>query len=378
MNILIILFITPIIVISSIAIVNTITFPRLKPHSQEGDSPFVSILIPARDESTNIQRSIKSILSSNYQNFELILLDDHSLDNTAKLALDASAGDPRFRLISSKALPQDWTGKNWACHQLSEVASGEIFVFTDADVFWKKDALSSSLWTKNHYKADLLTIFPTQITHTWAERLIVPMMMFIIIGYLPELLVRLCPWSVFSAANGQVLIFHRTAYEFIGGHAAVRDNVVEDLRLAWKTKHSGLRLVMALGENQIFSRMYHNWSEVRDGFAKNILAGHGGKPFFLWLSWIFHWSFFLLPFVSLVFFIFLKTDRDWIMLPIAMISIGILIRMLSAAVTRQRLIDAFTLPISVLLISAIASKSLYWYYKYGGPIWKRRSIQNRK
>jgi len=378
MNILIILFITPLIVISFIAILNTITFPRLKPNIPEGDSPFVSILIPARDESTNIQRSINSILSSNYPNFEVILLDDHSQDDTAKLALDTAAGDPRFRLIYSKTLPHDWIGKNWACHQLSEVASGEIFVFTDADVFWKKDALSSSLWTMNHYRADLLTIFPTQITETRAERLIVPMMMFIIIAYLPELLVRLSPWAVFSAANGQVLIFRRTAYAFIGGHAAVHNNVIEDLGLAWKTKHSGLRLVMALGGNHIFSRMYHNWVEVSDGFAKNILAGHGGKPFYLWLSWFFHWSVFLFPFISLIFVVFINNDGDWILFPLAMISIGILIRMLTAAMTRQRLIDAFTLPISVLLISAIATKSLYWYYKYGGPIWKGRSIQNRK
>jgi chlorobactene glucosyltransferase len=265
-------------------------------------------------------------------------------------------------------------GKNWACHQLAGRAEGEILVFTDADVCWEPEALSSLVYLMDKMGADTFTVWPTQETLTWGERLVVPMMMFAIIGYLPELCVRYLPWPVFAAANGQCLAFRRDAYQRIGGHAAVRSNVVEDVRLAWQTKRYGLRLVMAIGNRSIYTRMYRSWPEVRDGFAKNILAGHGGQPVFLLLSAAFHWLLFLLPWIWLSIGWAVPVGPGWPWFPLALVGLGAGVRVLSGAVTHQRTIDAFLLPLSTILMTIIAADSLWRHFRYGGPQWKGRTI----
>jgi hypothetical protein len=268
-------------------------------------------------------------------------------------------------------------GKNWACHQLSRQAEGEILVFTDADVHWAPGALSALIHTMQKTGADTFTVWPTQETRTWSERLVVPMMMFVIFGYLPELCVRYLPWPVFSAANGQCLAFRREAYAQIGGHIAVRGNVVEDVGLARETKSQRLRLVMSIGNRLISTRMYHSWPEVRDGFAKNILAGHGASPAFLLLSAVFHWLLFLLPWVWLALGWAIRLGPGWPWFPLILIGLGVGVRALSGAATHQRISDALFLPISTMLMTVIAARSLWWHYRYGGPQWKGRTVVHR-
>lgn len=354
------------ITVALIAILNALTFPRLsfKP-SSFSLLPFVSVLIPARDESAVIADTVKSWLSQTYPHFELILLDDHSSDGTADLARRAADGDPRVRILSGESLPAGWKGKNWACHQLSQAARGDILLFTDADVRWEPDALAALLAEMLRTRADLLTVWPTQVTRTWPERLVVPLMGFVIIGYLPVLTVHHIPWPVFAAAMGQCLAFRRDAYDRIGGHAAVRGALVEDMAFAYAIKRARLNLRAADGAGLISARMYRGWPEVRDGFAKNILGGHGDSLLFLAFSTLFHWSLFLFPWVWLFF------DP----LPAALLCIlGLLIRALTAAVTRQRIMDSLFMPVSVLLMTVIAGRAAQWRFS-GGPRWKGRAYR---
>jgi chlorobactene glucosyltransferase len=356
-----------------ISIVNTLTFPRLR-QTKPARTPFVSLLIPARDEADVIGETGFRLLSQNYPRFEVIVLDDGSTDGTREQARQAAAGDSRFRVIRGEPLPDGWLGKNWACHQLAGQAKGEILIFTDADVRWDPGALSAVIHLMDKTRADTLTVWPTQETRTWSERLVVPMMMFVIMGYLPELCVRYIPWPVFAAANGQCLAFRRDAYQHIGGHAAMRANVVEDMGLAWETKRKGLQLVMSIGDRLISTRMYHSWSEVRDGFAKNILAGHGGRPGFLLLSAFFHWLLFLLPWVWLAVGWAINLGSGWPWFPLALMGLGVGVRALSAAATHQRVGDALLLPLSTVLMTLIAARSLWWHFRRGGPQWKGRLV----
>jgi len=350
------------VLIALIAILNALTFPRLHLSSLVSH-PLVSVLIPARNESALIAETVRSWLAQTYPNFEILILDDNSSDGTADLVCRAANGDPRLRILAGKPLPDGWKGKNWACHQLSQAARGDLLLFTDADVRWQPQALTALIAEMTHTRADLLTVWPTQETHTWAERLVVPLMGFVIIGYLPVLAVHYIPWTVFAAAMGQCLVFRRSAYEQIGGHAAVRNALVEDMALAYAIKRKRLRLRSADGAGLISARMYRGWPEVRDGFAKNILAGHGSHLAFLALSTIFHWSLFLFPWVWLFF------DP----LSAALLcTLGVLTRALTAAVTRQRLADALFLPVSVLLMMVIAGRAVQWHFT-GGPRWKGRA-----
>lgn len=356
------------ITISAITILNAFTFPRLK-SSAPTEAISVSVLIPARNEAAVIAETVRSLLVQDAAQMEVILLDDGSTDGTGDLARQAAAGDPRLRVVEGQPLPDGWLGKNWACHQLSEQATGEFLIFTDADVRWSKGAISALVALAEEKQADLLTAWSTQETVTWGERLIVPLMALVILGYLPAPLVHHTPPSAFAAANGQCLAFRRAAYQRIGGHAAVRSSIIEDISMARLIKRAGLRLWMADGNGLIRCRMYRNWREVRDGYGKNILAGYGGRVSLLLLATVFHWLIFLAP---LLWTIFGGIDRGW---ALALLGIGISLRALTAAVTRQRVLDALLMPLSCLLMTVIAARAIEWQWRYGGPRWKDRTIQ---
>jgi len=362
-----ILFITAaLLVIALVSVLNAVCFPRLRARSMPAASARVSVLIPARNEAAVIADTVRSVMAQRYPHFELILLDDHSTDGTAAVAQAAAQGDERLRIVSGEPLPAGWLGKNWACHQLAQAAAGDILIFMDADVRWEADALASMIDMMTRAQADLLTIWPTQQTVTWGERLVVPLMALAIIGYLPILPVHYTRWAAFAAACGQCMVFRRAAYFKPGGHAAVRADVVEDVALARRTKAHGLRLWMADGAGLVGCRMYPDWAAVRDGFAKNILAGHGGGLPLL-LSTVFHWSLFVFPWLWLLG----ASDKGW---PLLLIVLGVGARALSAAVTRQRVADALLMPFSVLLMTLIAARSLWWQWRYGGPQWKGRQL----
>ena len=374
-----------ILVITLTTLVNALSFPRLGRRPQPPIAPTdsavsrqVSVLVPARNEAAVIGETLAALLRQDYPDFEVILLDDASSDGTGEIARLVGRGDARLRLLQGKPLPPGWTGKNWACWQLADQASGELLVFTDADVRWEPGALRRLAGWVESIRADALTVWPTQETRSFAERLVVPMMMFAITGYLPEIGVRWLPFPAFAAANGQCLAFRRDAYAACGGHAAVRGNIVEDVALARAIKRSGRRLVMVLGDGQITGRMYTNWRTVRHGFAKNILAGHADSPLFLGFSALFHWTVFMLPWAWLA-----AGLAGWIglgaplALPAATLALGIGARALSARMTRARVADALLLPVSVLLMTVIAGQALWWHYHDGGPQWKGRQIPSQ-
>jgi chlorobactene glucosyltransferase len=365
--------------IALITIVNVFTFPRLD-HTpgldarQEG--PLVSVLIPARNEAAVIRATVEHLLDQDYAPFEVVILDDESTDGTAELALATGRGAPNLRVVKGRPLPPGWLGKNWACHQLSQVATGEILVFTDADVIWTPAALSHLVGEMRAKDADLQTVWPTQITKSWTERLVVPLMAFVIVGYLPLLAVHHISWPVFAAAMGQCLAFRRATYDRVGGHAAVRDSIVEDVTFAKRVKSAGLKLRVADGGTIIRCRMYHSWHEVRNGFAKNILAGHGNSIPFLLVSWFFHWLLWLAPWIWLIGGVFLPLPW-WPVWPSILIVLGTGIRALTAAFSRQRVRDAVWMPVSTLLMAVIASQAIGWHLIRGGPSWRDRTIHVR-
>jgi chlorobactene glucosyltransferase len=350
-----------------IALLNWFTFPRLPGAAiPSPTSPRVSVLIPARDEVGVIGGTIKAWLAQTYPDYEVLLLDDGSTDGTAARAINAADDDPQFAVIQGQPLPTGWVGKNWACDQLSRAASGEILVFTDADVSWSSQALACLVGEMHRTRADLLSAWPTQLTSSWAERLVVPMLGFSVLGYLPVLAVHHIKWPIFRAAIGQCLAFQRDAYIKIGGHSGVNNELVEDMSLARKIKQNGMRLRLVDGAGQLSTRMYANWVQVRAGFAKNILAGHANSPFLLALSSLLHLVLFVFPWIWLFF--------DPLTGSI-LCGLGVLVRGLTASITRQRISDSIFLPVSVLLMTIIAGRALQWRLG-GGARWKGRVYRN--
>jgi len=360
------------LVISLTAITNVFALPHLKNHAMGGGDekqPFVSVMIPARDEAAVIGGTIACLLAQDYPQYEIILLDDQSTDGTAEVALQAAGDDPRLRIQPGTPLPPGWMGKNWACQQMQQNAKGDILVFTDADVIWEPNALRALVENMIATQADLYTVWPTQQTVTWAERLTVPLMALVILGYLPIVGTHYLPLAAFGAANGQCMAWRRAAYDTVGGHQAVSDNVLEDVTLARMAKAAELCLRMADGNKLIRCRMYTDWPSVRDGYAKNILAGYGNSIPLLLGATVFHWGIFLVPWVWL-----LVAPGLW---PLVLIIAGLGVRALTAAFTHQRVTDALLLPVSVLVMTRIAFQAIYWQWRYGGPVWKGRVVQRK-
>lgn len=358
------LFITLALLIISLTILaNLPFFPRLRAGTQPANAPFVSVLVPARNEAAIIGRTVRALLAQHYPAFEVTVLDDDSEDDTAAIVGAIAGEDDRLRLVDGQPLPAGWLGKNWACQQLAEQARGDYLLFADADVSWSPGALAALVDLAAKESSDLLTVWPTQQTVSRSERLVVPLLSLAIVGYLPIVLVHHNPWPPFAAANGQCLLFDRRAYEQIGGHTAVRDQIVEDVALARRLKAAGLRLRMARGAALISCRMYGGWPQVRDGFAKNILAGHGQNVPFLIASTIFHWLVFIFPWIWAA-----AGGGLW---PLLLLLAGIGVRAVTARFTGQRARDALLMPISVILMTIIAGKSLWWHWR-GQVQWKGR------
>ncbi len=375
MTILVLLVALALTATAIIASANGLFFPPLRSVRPRKNMPRVSLLVPARNEAHLIGRTVRQLLAQDVADYEVIVLDDCSSDGTAAVAREAGQGDPRLRVLEGAPLPQGWVGKVWACHQLAQAATGDILVFTDADVNWRPGALAALIARMARTRADLLSVWPTQECHSWAERLTVPLMAAMpAMGYVPIVLVHHTPWALFATANGQCLAFRRSAYFKIGGHAAVRDQIVEDVALARRIKRARLGLRLADGAGLITCRMYQDWPTVRDGFAKNFLVGHGDRLELMTLNVVAHWLIYVWPWLWLLFGWLAPSHPDWPAVPLALAALGVGIRALSAAGTRQRLRDSALIPISVLLISLIALRAIWWRLRYHGSIWKGRPI----
>lgn len=348
--------------------------------------PFVSVLIPARNEAAVIHGAVSRLLSQTYRNFELVVLDDNSEDGTGDLACEAARGDKRLRVIVGKPLSPGWAGKNWACRQLAQETRGEVLLFTDADTIWAPDGLAAVVGELTRSRADLQTVWPTQITNTWAERLTVPNMALVVIGYLPIIFTHFTPWSAFAAANGQVMAFRRAAYDKIEGHAGVRADVVEDIKLARRIKAAGLRLRMADGQGLVSCRMYTDWPAARNGLAKSIVGGYGSLGGVV-LATVFHWIVFLAPPLWLLLGWLNPVSRSlaagplavtmpgWPAWPALLTAAGMAVRAMTAWFTRQRAGDALLMPVSAVLMTIISALACWWQVRYGGPVWKGRLIK---
>lgn len=236
--------------------------------------PKVSVLIPARNEANNLKQILPKLLQNHYPNWELLVLDDFSLDETTAVVESwIPRSDGKLRLLHGQPLPAGWNGKNWACSQLAQQATGEVLIFCDADVLTGSCAISHTVSMLQHSGAGVVTVIPYQEMQTWSEQAIVPLVMhFPTLGWVPLRLASLSLRPSLTVANGQWLAFSRPVYKAIGGHEAVRDEIVEDMALCKRVKQHGFRVVTALAFAQLSVRMYQNFSAVRAGFSKNLFG----------------------------------------------------------------------------------------------------------
>lgn len=260
-----------------VSLVNCITHTSLPRAFCSDDEPFVSILIPARNEQHNIGALLSDIKKLSYRNCEVIVYDDCSTDRTAEIVGEYRLTDSRIKLISGAPLPQGWLGKSFACHQLSLIAQGEYYLYLDADVRVSGNLIERSIDYTRKYNLGLLSIFPRQIMDSMGERISVPIMNRILLSLLPLVLIRVSPWTSFTAANGQFIFFDADIYKRTQPHSQCKSFKAEDIAICRYYKKQRIKVSALLGDCDIQCRMYKSLAEAVNGFSKNIFSFFGNS-----------------------------------------------------------------------------------------------------
>ena len=247
--------------------------PPPPPHGQIRSH--CSVLIPARDEEATIVRAVRSVLRSEVVDLEVIVLDDDSTDRTAQIVRMLARDDPRVRLATAPSLPPGWSGKQYACHVLADLAQHPFLVFMDADVRLKPDALARMLAFMERTGAALASGVPRQETRTFSESLLIPLIHFVLLGFLPIKRMRASRNPIYGAGCGQLVIARSDAYRTSGGHGAIRATLHDGPNLARAFRAAGFATDIFDATCIAECRMYATDVEVWRGLAKNAHEGLG-------------------------------------------------------------------------------------------------------
>jgi hypothetical protein len=239
----------------------------------EATRPAMSLLIPARDEERSIRAAVEAALASEGVRLEVLVLDDHSEDATAAIVTEIAARDPRVRVVPAPPLPPGWCGKQHACAVLAGLASHSLFAFLDADVRLTPKGLVCMAAFLRRSGADLVSGFPHQETGTLAEQLVIPLMHFILLGFLPIARMRRARHPAFGAGCGQLFVTRRDAYRKAGGHGAVRRSLHDGLTLPRAFRNAGLATDLFDATDVAACRMYRGARELLWGVTKNATEG---------------------------------------------------------------------------------------------------------
>lgn len=249
-----------------ITVINLLTWRAPRPGPVRGR---VSALVPARDEEQTIEACLRSLLAEPVH--EVIVYDDGSTDATAAIVAALAARDDRLRLARGGPLPAGWVGKVHACHQLALRAAGDQLLFVDADVQVRPGCAGALAGVE----ADLVTALPLQQVRTPGEAAVVSLLHLTYLSWLPMALVRRTRDPRVLAANGQLLMVSREALWALGGFAAIRDALVDDMALGRAAKRAGLTVDFVPADALATCRMYRSGREAWRGFSKNLYPGLG-------------------------------------------------------------------------------------------------------
>jgi len=227
--------------------------------------PTVSVIVPARNEQTCLGACLESLVAQTGVPFEMIVVDDHSTDRTREIAQSFSG----VRVIDAGPLPEGWIGKNNAVTAGAREARGQWLLFTDADTVHLPGSLARALAEAKARQVDLLSYSPEQIVESFWEKAVMPVIFAeLASAYRPSQVSD--PKSSSAAANGQYILIKRVTYDAIGGHAAIASSFLEDVALARAVKQSGKRIWFRYGGDQVRTRMYQSFDQLREGWTKNL------------------------------------------------------------------------------------------------------------
>lgn len=331
----------------------------------------VAVLVPARDEEQHIGPTIDSVLAQeDLPDMEIHVLDDGSHDATAVIARARSSRDPRLHVYeeADEIPPEGWLGKNYACARLADRTDADVLVFVDADVRLQPRAIASLVHELRSGDFDLVAPYPRQRATGVLERLVQPLLVWSWATTVPLRVAEDRQWASMSVANGQLLVFDASAYRTIGGHASVRDDVIEDVALMRRVREAGLRAVTVDGSQLATCRMYESSSDLLDGYTKSAWKAFGGPIGSVVVNSLLI-GLYVVPVVAVL--LGRGSTRAWGALGYGA---GVTGRLLVAQRTGERQFpDALAHPASISAFAFINALS-WWRHMRGTTQWKGRSV----
>ncbi len=344
------------------------------------EPPPISVIIPARNEGRNIRQCVQALLAQTYPNYEVIVVDDRSTDDTLPILTAQAEENSRLHIVHGVELPPDWAGKPHALVQGVAASHGEWLCFVDADTFATPDLLWSTFASAVQHQADMFSILTEQELGSFWEKTILPLVFLGLSFGFPAEKVN-DPKKPDAISNGQFILIKRSVYEAIGGHAAVKDRVDEDKAIAVIVKRSGYRLVVADGRRLASTRMYTSLPEMWEGWTKNIFLGLRDR------LWLLGFGAFLGLLVSLALPLWLLGGLVWLGVGggtaaavVASESVLLWAHLLWMRIRACRAFDipsgyAFTLPLGALIFTAMILASAFNVISGRGVTWKGRRYQ---
>jgi chlorobactene glucosyltransferase len=341
--------------------------------------PMVSIIVPMRNEERNARQCIEGLISQKYRNFEVIVVDDRSEDNTLAILKEFASKHSNFKLIEGTPTPEGWIGKNHALWQGVREAKGNWILFVDADTISENYMLPSAIKFVEDNSIDMLSLSPFQILETFWERVVQPVIFSSLYFAFQQKKIN-DPKSKEAAAIGQFILIRRSAYEDTGGHSSIKNKIVEDFALAQLVKGSGYRLCVMRGISLIRTRMYTNFDELWEGWTKNLFFGLNRR----WRNLIFlvsvlvSWG--IIPPVLFIWSVFSTVwgqSLSFVHLAIAIESAFLVALIVYTASRTNRLfsvprIYSLTVPLGVAVYIAMVLSSAYKVASGEGVSWKER------
>jgi len=321
-----------------------------QPGKSPQDQPPVSVLIPARNEVMRIGGALESVLANRDADMEVLVLDDHSTDGTDILVRQFAVRDPRVRLLMAPELPPGWCGKQHACHVLSRYARHDWLVFMDADVRLTPEALQRMTAFIRGSGAALASGVPRQIAGTLSERLFIPLVHFILLGFLPVWRMRQCTKPAYAAGCGQLFIADARAYRQVGGHALIRSSLHDGIKLPRVFRQHGFHTDLFDATDVAECRMYQGFREVLAGLMKNAHEALASPAMILPMTFMLLGGQ-VLPWVLLIGWSGLSIENRWMVSVAA--GLTLLPRLLAAWKFRQSPSGALMHPLTLFMFVVI-------------------------
>lgn len=381
-----------IIIVWTLALINAFLSwrfsPILKPDLYESlplGPPLVTAVIPARNEESSVEKCVRSLLGQDYPKFEVVVVDDCSTDKTPLILERLQRENPKLKVVSGAEPPEGWLGKPYAFYEGMQVAKGDWLLFADADVIFHPQAVTQAISYALKHSLDMLVLAPYFVLLTFWERVLMPGLFVVGTGFFPMWLVKNPQFKSVALGSGTFNLVRRQAYEKVGGHQALKSEIIDDVELGRLVKSKGYCLEAGGGFSLVKVRMYSGLREIVDGFTKNFFAiFKGGLPesllFIISIFIISVFPFLAVPVLGLNFIWSGKVSLFTVALALGACATILAFRLfVDGVVFKCKLLYVLTHPLGALIFMGIELRSAFFHWFKKEIVWRGRTYKlNRK